>query len=90
MQNALMLTISPETYGYSRASRTDVIPVIRPVGHFPINSSKTKILTNQCTDQEISEFFPGTDDRSNSIDNMWRSRSRRVISRSVKYISEII
>lgn len=67
----------------------DLIEELRKVG-MNINSSKTKILSNQCTDQEISEFFPGTDDRSNSIDNMWRSRSRRVISRSVKYISEII
>ncbi|XZW11292.1 RNA-directed DNA polymerase [Acinetobacter baumannii] len=67
----------------------DLIEELRKVG-MNINSAKTKILTNESTDQEISDFFPGTDDRSNTIDNMWKSRSRRVISRSAKYIAEII
>lgn len=67
----------------------DLIEELRKVG-MNINSSKTKILTNECSKQEISEFFPGSDDRTNSIDNMWKSRSRRVISRSVKYIAAII
>jgi hypothetical protein len=55
-----------------------------------INSAKTKILDAHTSNQLIAEFFPATDDRTITIDNMWRSRSRRVIARSAKYISQII
>lgn len=55
-----------------------------------INSAKTEILTAETKPETIADFFPATDDRTQTIDNMWRSRSRRVIARSAKYISQII
>lgn len=63
----------------------DLISQLRTVG-MNINSGKTKILTSTSSTAEIDEFFPTSDDRSVTIDNMWRSRSRRVIARSTKYI----
>lgn len=55
-----------------------------------INSGKTAILTKDTPDSEIAENFPTTDDRTLTIDSMWRSRSRRVIARSAKYIYQLL
>ncbi|MFD2112547.1 RNA-directed DNA polymerase [Thiorhodococcus fuscus] len=73
----------------ARRALNDLIGELRTVG-MNINSSKTRILTSKNSQDELSEFFPSTDDRSIAIDNMWRSRSRRVISRSAKYLAEIL
>lgn len=62
---------------------------LRTVG-MNINTSKTKILSAQSSEDEINEFFPGSDDRSLAIDSMWRSKSRRVIIRSTKYVFQLI
>ena len=66
-----------------------LIGKLRTVG-LNINSSKTKILTADSPKSDIDEFFPGSDDRSMTIDSMWRSRSRRVIVRSTKYIFQLL
>lgn len=73
----------------ARQAATQLIGQLRTVG-MNINSSKTKILTIDSNASEIDEFFPGSDDRSTTIDSMWRSRSRRVIIRSTKYIFKIL
>ena len=73
----------------ARHAATLLIGQLRTVG-MNINSSKTKILTAESSPSEVSEFFPGSDDRSITIDSMWRSRSRRVIIRSTKYIFQIL
>ncbi|MCY1190685.1 group II intron reverse transcriptase/maturase [compost metagenome] len=80
--------ICPNTRVAKRAL-TELINQLRNVG-MNINSGKTKILTKGSTPNEIDEFFPTSDDRSITIDNMWRSRSRRVIARSAKYIFQIL
>ncbi len=74
---------------HSKKALTDLISELRTVG-MNINSSKTRILSSRDDASTISEFFPSSDDRTNAIDNMWRSRSRRIVSRSVKYIYEIL
>lgn len=73
----------------AKIALTELINQLRKVG-MNINSAKTKILTNNSPTQEISESFPTTDDRSQTIDSMWRSRSRRVIARSAKYIYQLL
>jgi hypothetical protein len=73
----------------ARKALTDLIAELRTVG-MNINSAKTKILTSQNGPQEIAEFFPTSDERSTAIANMWRSRSRRTIARSAKYIFEML
>ena len=66
-----------------------LIGKLRTVG-MNINSAKTKILTSDSSAAELSEFFPGSDDRTIAIDNMWRSRSRRIVIRSIKYIHQLL
>jgi len=73
----------------AKKALTELINQLRKVG-MNINSGKTKILTQDSTANEVYEFFPTSDDRSLTIDNMWRSRSRRVIARSAKYIFQIL
>lgn len=80
--------ICPDVRSARRALIT-LIGELRSVG-MNINSAKTKVLTSSTPADSVNEFFPGTDDRSLAIDNMWRSRSRRTISRSAKYIAELL
>lgn len=72
----------------ARKAITELISQLRTVG-MNINSSKTEILTG-VDDDRISEFFPAVDPRSSAIDGMWKSRSRRVIARSVPVICEML
>ncbi|WP_439671002.1 Reverse transcriptase domain-containing protein [Cupriavidus necator] len=74
---------------HARKALTDLVGQLRTVG-MNINSAKTDILTKDSDIQRISDFFPASDDRSLAIDNMWRSRSRRVIARSVSLIYEML
>lgn len=68
---------------------TELISQLRTVG-MNINSGKTIILTSSNSEAEIAEHFPTSDDRTLTIDSMWRSRSRRVIARSAKYIYQLL
>ena len=74
---------------HARKALCELIKELRNVG-MNINSSKTKVLTADENPSVLAEFFPNTDDRSNAIDNMWRSKSRRVIARSVPLICEML
>lgn len=78
-----------ETTRDARKVATVLIGLLRTVG-MNINSAKTKILTQDSSSTDIAEFFPSTDDRSIAIDNMWRSRSRKTIFRSTKYIFQML
>ncbi|WP_391559692.1 RNA-directed DNA polymerase [Robertmurraya sp.] len=78
-----------ETPRAAKKALTELINQLRTVG-MNINSGKTKILNNESSSEEINENFPTSDDRSQTIDSMWRSRSRRVIARSAKYIYQLL
>ncbi|WP_144434523.1 RNA-directed DNA polymerase, partial [Pseudomonas syringae] len=52
---------------------TELISQLRTVG-MNINSGKTIILTSSNSEAEIAEHFPTSDDRTLTIDSMWRSR----------------
>ncbi|MFJ2457614.1 reverse transcriptase domain-containing protein [Pseudomonas neuropathica] len=73
----------------AKIALTELINQLRKIG-MNINSAKTNILTSNSASEEISESFPTSDDRSQTIDSMWRSRSRRVIARSAKYIHQLL
>ncbi|QXI03743.1 RNA-directed DNA polymerase [Pseudomonas tensinigenes] len=73
----------------AKIALTELINQLRKIG-MNINSAKTNILTSNSATEEISESFPTSDDRSQTIDSMWRSRSRRVIARSAKYIHQLL
>lgn len=78
-----------ESPQHARKAITDLIGQLRTVG-MNINSAKTEILSSDSSPQKIADFFPATDDRSLAIDNMWRSRSRRVIFRSIAPLCEML
>ncbi|WP_343549292.1 RNA-directed DNA polymerase [Ralstonia sp.] len=74
---------------HARKALTDLIGELRTVG-MNVNSAKTDILSKETDAKRLSEFFPAYDDRSMAIDNMWKSRSGRVIARSVPLIYEML
>jgi hypothetical protein len=73
----------------ARKALHQLIAELRTVG-MNINSAKTRILTGDDTTETIAEFFPNNDDRSAAIDTMWKSRSRRVIARSIPLIHQMV
>lgn len=74
---------------HARKALVELVGQLRTVG-MNVNSAKTDILTIESDAARIADFFPASDDRSMAIDNMWRSRSRRVIARSVAPICEML
>lgn len=66
-----------------------LIKELRTVG-MNINSSKTKIITPLSPTEQVVDYFPAKDDRTQAIDNMWKSRSRRVITRSIPILLNLI
>lgn len=73
----------------AKKALVDLVKQLRSVG-MNINSGKSMILTSETSVVDINSFFPTSDDRSQTIDNMWRSKSRRVIARSAKYIYQLL
>ena len=78
-----------ESQQQARKALHQLIAQLRTVG-MNINSAKTRILSNEDTPATLAEFFPNSDDRSSAIDSMWKSRSRRVIARSIPLIHEMV
>lgn len=78
-----------ETPAKARKALVDLVTQLRSVG-MNINSGKSMILTSTTSATDINGFFPTSDDRSQTIDNMWKSKSRRVIARSAKYIYQLL
>lgn len=78
-----------ESPAKARRALLELIKQLRSVG-MNINSGKSMILTSASSPTDIDSFFPTSDDRSQTIDNMWKSKSRRVIARSAKYIYQLL
>lgn len=57
---------------------------------FSLNATKTKMLGPDSTEDQINDIFPALNSDITAINNMWKSRSRRVVIRSAKYISGIV
>lgn len=74
---------------HARQALNNLIRELRTVG-LNINSSKTTVLTKQSTADQVNDYFPSYDDRILAIDNMWKSRSRRVIARSIPLIQQLL
>jgi len=55
-----------------------------------INSKKTNIYSLSSSQSEKEELFPGFDERSIAIDNMWKSRSKNVIIRSIPELTNML
>jgi hypothetical protein len=55
-----------------------------------INASKTAILPPDTPKTTLAEYFPSQDSTTTAINQMWQSRSRRIVTRSVTYIFDIL
>lgn len=73
----------------ARKALGELITLLRGVG-MNINSAKTVILAGDSAPEDITNVFPFADDRVKAIDRMWQSKSRRVITRSVEYLTELL
>tara|TARA_R110002095_G_scaffold150072_4_gene129655 strand:+ start:6205 stop:7848 length:1644 start_codon:yes stop_codon:yes gene_type:complete len=78
--------ICSDEYEAKRALN-DLIFELRKLG-LNINSKKTVILDKNS--ENIQEFFPSSDDTMILIDTMWRSKSRKVIARSIPILFEFL
>jgi len=83
------IRIIADTELQARRALQDLIRHLRMVG-LNINANKTAILPPDTSKGELAEFFPSQDSTTTAINQMWQSRSRRVVTRSVTYIFEIL
>lgn len=74
---------------HARRALQDLIRQLRTVG-LNINASKTEILTPDTPTDELAKYFPSQDSTTTAIHYMWQSRSRRLVTRSVTYIFNIL
>lgn len=73
----------------ARRALQDLIRQLRKVG-LNINASKTEILSPNAPKDKLAEYFPSQDSTTSAINYMWQSRSRRLVTRSVNYIFNIL
>jgi hypothetical protein len=71
----------------AKRALNDLIFELRKLG-LNINSKKTVILDKKS--DNIQEFFPSSDDTMTLIDTMWRSKSKKVIARSIPILFEFL
>lgn len=74
---------------HARRALQDLIRQLRTVG-MNINASKTVILAPDTSKDRLAEYFPSQDSTTTAINHMWQSRSRRIVTRSVTYIFEML
>lgn len=74
---------------HARRALQDLIRQLRTVG-LNINASKTAILAPDAAPEVLAVHFPSQDTATTAINHMWQSRSRRIVTRSVAYIFEIL
>ncbi len=73
----------------AKSALVDLIRELRKL-NLNINSSKTIILDKHSSEEELNQCFSTQDDRTVVIDNMWKSRSKRVITRSISVLNDLI
>jgi len=74
---------------HARRALQDLIRELRTVG-LNINANKTEILSPDVSSERVAEFFPSQDSSTIAINQMWQSRSRRIVTKSVTYIFGIL
>lgn len=71
----------------AKRALNDLIFELRKLG-LNINSKKTVILDKDSKD--IGDYFPSTDDTMTLIDSMWRSRSKKIIAKSIPILYDFL
>ena len=74
---------------HAKRALQDLIRQLRAVG-LNINASKTEILAPNTPTEVLAKHFPSQDSKTTAINHMWQSRSRRIVTRSITYIFEIL
>lgn len=83
------IRIIADTELQARRALQYLIRQLRTVG-LNINASKTEILAPHAPADKLSEYFPSQDSTTTAINQMWQSRSRRIVTRSITYIFNIL
>lgn len=83
------IRIIADSEPHARRALQDLIRQLRTVG-MNINTGKTEILAPDASPDKIAEYFPSQDSRTTAINNMWNSRSRRLVAKSVTYIFDML
>ena len=83
------IRIIADSEAHARRALQDLIRELRAVG-LNINASKTEILAPDVDGEKLAEYFPSQDSTTTAINHMWQSRSRRLVTRSVTYIFDIL
>jgi Reverse transcriptase (RNA-dependent DNA polymerase) len=74
---------------HARRALQDLIREMRTIG-LNINTSKTEILAPNVEQEALAKYFPSLDSTTMAINHMWQSRSRRIVTRSVTYIFNML
>jgi hypothetical protein len=83
------IRVLADTEIHARRALQDIIRELRKVG-LNINASKTEILPPNASLEKLVAHFPSQDSATTAINQMWQSRSRRIVTRSVEYIFGIL
>lgn len=83
------IRILADTEVQARRALQELIRELRKIG-LNINASKTEILQPELSTQLLANYFPSQDSSTIAINQMWQSRSRRIVTRSIAYIFEIL
>lgn len=83
------IRILADSESTARRALQDLIRQLRKIG-LNINASKTEILSPDADNDNITQHFPSQDSTTNAINYMWQSRSRRLVTRSVSYIVDML
>lgn len=83
------IRVLADTEVQARRGLQDLIRELRKIG-LNINASKTEILSPNAPRDKLTDYFPSQDSATTSINQMWQSRSRRIVTRSIEYIFGIL
>lgn len=83
------IRVLADTEVQARRALQDLIRELRKIG-LNINASKTEILSPDVSPETLATYFPSQDSSTTAINHMWQSRSRRIVTRSVAYIFNIL
>jgi hypothetical protein len=83
------IRVLADTESQARRALQDIIRELRKVG-LNINANKTEILPPNVSQKDLANYFPSQDSATTAINQMWQSRSRRIVTRSVEYIFGIL
>lgn len=73
----------------AKTALLDLIGCLRMRG-LNVNSAKTEILAHNSPEKDIEGHFPNRDPRVVAIEQMWKSRDRAIILKSIKYLIALL